>query len=171
MRTIASGLLPRAYKKVLQLFRGFLHRVKFVGVKQSTRVGFRLTCKLVYYSGDNVLLPPRVFKLTRTTKGSLKDIRHVIVISLVEMMAYGVGNCRFARTCITGQQEDPWTVRRWILRPMVNTVKDGDACPQCASPARRCSRTFEIGVVESLGRARPVVQLKSLEKMSNCLPY
>jgi hypothetical protein len=54
---------------------------------------------------------------------------------------------------------------------MVNAVKDGDARPWRTIPAKRCSRPFEISVVESLGRARPVVELKSLEKMSNSVTY
>ena len=97
MRAITSGLLPRADKKVLQLLREYLlHRVELVSVKQSARIGLRATCKLVYKSGDNVLLPPRVVKLTRTTVRSLKDVCHFIVQGVVEMMADGVGNCRLA---------------------------------------------------------------------------
>jgi hypothetical protein len=47
---------------------------------------------------------------------------------------------------------------------MVNTVKDGDACPWRANPA---TQPFKISIVESLGRAMPIVQYKSLKKMSN----
>ena len=159
MRAIASGFLPRAYKKVLQLLREYLDRVEFVGVKQSTCIGFRVTCKLVYKSGDNVFLPPRVVKLTRTTVGSLKDIGHLIVQGVVEMMADGVGNGRLAGACIAGQQKDPWTVGQWILCPMVNTVKDGDACAWRASPAIQCSRPFDISVVDGPVGTRPFVQL------------
>ena len=96
MRAVASGLLPRADKQVIQLLREYLHRVELVSVKQSTCIGFRVTCKLVYKSGDNVFLPPCVVKLTRTTVGSLKDIGHLIVQGVVEMMADSVGNCRLA---------------------------------------------------------------------------
>ena len=96
MRAIASGLLPRANKQVFQLLRKYLYRVEFVSVEQSTCIRFRVTCKLVYKSGDDVLLAPRVVKLTRTTVGGLKDIWHLIVQGVVEMMADGVGNCRLA---------------------------------------------------------------------------
>ena len=159
MRAIASGLLPRADKQVFQLLREYLHGVEFVGVKQSTWIGFRVTCKLVNKSGDNVLLSPRVVKLARTTVGSLKDIRHLIVQGVVEMMADGIGNCRLAGACIAGQQEDSWTVGQWILRPVVNAVKDGDSCSWSARPAIQRSRPFDISVVDGLLGTRPVVQL------------
>ena len=118
-----------------------------------------MTCKLVYKSGDNVLLLPRVVELTRTTVGSLKDIRHLIVQGVVEMMADGVGNCRLAGACIAGQQEDPWTVGQWILCPMVNAVEDGDACAWRASPAIQRSRPFDSSVVDGPLGTKPVVQL------------
>ena len=100
MLAIASELLPKVDKQVFQLLS--LHRVGFVSVKQSTCIGFRVTCKLVYKSGVNVLLLPRVVELTRTIVGSLKHIKHLIVQS-VEILADGVGNCRLAWACITGQ--------------------------------------------------------------------
>jgi hypothetical protein len=80
----------------LTRLKEYLHRVEFVSVKQSACIEFRVTCKLIYKSRDNVFLLPRVVKLTRTTVGSLKDIWHLIVQGVVERMVDGVGNCRLA---------------------------------------------------------------------------
>ena len=94
MRAITSRFLPRADKQVLHLINEYLHGFLVVeSVKQGTCIGFRVMCKLVYKSGDDILLPPRVVKLTRTTVSSLKDIWHLIVQGVVEMMADSVGNC------------------------------------------------------------------------------